>query len=119
MGSGSYPSKVRTFDPSWVANQSPLRADVSRDKETLMKLNSILAPLVHSSSTDFLVPPARPCARPGCANSFVELWEETGLLCGRCAIETDLYDRDLRWDRVHSPAEAPRKARAGPELHKA
>lgn len=36
------------------------------------------------------------CATPSCTNLVSEYWEETGRLCGRCAIEDDLYDRETR-----------------------
>lgn len=39
------------------------------------------------------------CASPTCFNTFVDPWDETGL-CERCAIETELFDRDARWERV-------------------
>lgn len=42
---------------------------------------------------------ARLCARPHCNNVVAEPWEETGTLCASCAIESDLSDREGRWDR--------------------
>ena len=48
------------------------------------------------------VPPTGPvehpslCATPNCNNLVTDYWEETGRLCGRCAIEEDLYDRETR-----------------------
>ncbi len=36
------------------------------------------------------------CATPDCTNLVTDSWEETGRLCGRCAIEEDLYDRETR-----------------------
>ncbi len=40
------------------------------------------------------------CARPGCLNPVVEAWDDSGQLCSRCALETDLFDRTDRWDRL-------------------
>lgn len=42
-----------------------------------------------------------PCARPGCSNTVVDEWEESGLLCAECALEEDLCDREGRWDRMY------------------
>ncbi|MEO7919765.1 MAG: hypothetical protein ABIT01_09905, partial [Thermoanaerobaculia bacterium] len=45
--------------------------------------------------------PVRPiCAAPGCTNVVLDPWDDTGRLCGRCAIEEELFDRDSRRDRV-------------------
>jgi hypothetical protein len=41
------------------------------------------------------------CARAGCANTVVDEWEESGLLCAECALEEDLCDRESRWDRIY------------------
>jgi hypothetical protein len=41
------------------------------------------------------------CARAGCPNTVVDEWEESGLLCGECALEEDLCDREARWDRMY------------------
>jgi hypothetical protein len=41
----------------------------------------------------------RLCATPDCHSVVEEPWDETGTLCARCAIETDLSDREGRWDR--------------------
>ena len=45
---------------------------------------------------------ARVCARDGCTNPLVEVWEETESLCGRCAVETELFDREARRERLWS-----------------
>jgi hypothetical protein len=42
------------------------------------------------------------CANPICSNLVLEVWEETGRYCARCAIEQDLYDREARRERVFS-----------------
>ena len=42
-----------------------------------------------------------PCAREGCPNTVLDEWEESGLLCGECALEKDLCDREARWDRIY------------------
>ncbi len=47
------------------------------------------------------VPRRVACARPGCPNTVVDEWEESGLLCGECALEEDLCDREARWDRMY------------------
>lgn len=39
------------------------------------------------------------CASPTCFNSFVDSWDESGL-CERCVLETELFDREARWERV-------------------
>ena len=41
------------------------------------------------------------CARAGCTNTVLDEWEESGLLCGECALEEDLCDREARWDRMY------------------
>ena len=41
------------------------------------------------------------CARAGCTNTVLDEWEESGLLCGECALEDDLCDREARWDRMY------------------
>jgi hypothetical protein len=41
------------------------------------------------------------CSRAGCPNTVVDEWEESGLLCGECALEEDLCDREARWDRMY------------------
>ncbi len=47
-------------------------------------------------------PPRRvPCSRPGCPNTVLEEWEESGLLCSECALEEELRDREARWDRMY------------------
>lgn len=55
-----------------------------------------------------VTPPATPrvprrvaCARAGCLNTVLDEWEESGLLCGECALEEDLCDREARWDRMY------------------
>lgn len=40
------------------------------------------------------------CASQGCGNLVHEAWEETGTLCGRCAIGNELFDRDSRRENV-------------------
>jgi hypothetical protein len=47
---------------------------------------------------------ARVCARDGCTNPLVDVWEETETLCGRCALETELFDRDSRRERFFANA---------------
>jgi hypothetical protein len=47
------------------------------------------------------VPRRVACARAGCPNTVVDEWEESGLLCGECALEEDLCDREARWDRMY------------------
>jgi hypothetical protein len=47
------------------------------------------------------------CAAPGCTNVVQENWDETGRLCGRCAIEEELFDRESRWDRVFPDRRPP------------
>ena len=42
-----------------------------------------------------------PCARAGCPNTVLDEWEESGLLCAECALEEDLRDREVRWDRMY------------------
>ena len=56
---------------------------------------------------DLSIPIPRPsfepdaiCAGPGCSNVVTESWDDLGRLCGRCAIEDDLFDRESRWSRV-------------------
>ena len=46
-------------------------------------------------------PKTVPCARTGCPNTVLDEWEESGLLCGECALEEDLCDREARWDRMY------------------
>ena len=41
------------------------------------------------------------CSRAGCPNTVVDEWEESGLLCGECALEEELCDREARWDRMY------------------
>lgn len=41
------------------------------------------------------------CTRPGCPNTILDEWEESGLLCAECALEEDLCDRESRWDRIY------------------
>jgi hypothetical protein len=41
------------------------------------------------------------CARPGCPNTVLDEWEESGLLCSECALEEELRDREARWDRMY------------------
>ncbi|MBI3270965.1 MAG: alpha/beta fold hydrolase [Planctomycetes bacterium] len=40
----------------------------------------------------------RACSTPGCKGRVLESWEPSGRLCGRCALEHDLFDRDARWE---------------------
>lgn len=40
------------------------------------------------------------CARPHCHNLVQDAWEDTGTLCAKCAIESDLFDRAARWERA-------------------
>ncbi len=47
------------------------------------------------------VPRRVACARSGCTNTVLDEWEESGLLCGECALEEDLCDREARWDRMY------------------
>lgn len=47
------------------------------------------------------VPRRVACARVGCTNTVLDEWEESGLLCGECALEEDLCDREARWDRMY------------------
>ncbi len=44
----------------------------------------------------------RLCAHANCCNLVAEVWEETGTLCARCAIEEDLFDREERRRRSFS-----------------
>jgi hypothetical protein len=48
------------------------------------------------------------CAVPGCPNRVSEPWEETGRLCPRCAVETELFDREARFE---VPRPLPREVR--------
>lgn len=59
-------------------------------------------PQAHSTSGSGtrLFPSALVCSAPGCTNVVRESWDEVGRLCGRCAIEDDLFDRESRWSRV-------------------
>lgn len=47
------------------------------------------------------VPRRVPCSRAGCPNTVGDEWEESGLLCGECALEEELCDREARWDRMY------------------
>ena len=47
------------------------------------------------------VPRCVACSRAGCPNTVVDEWEESGLLCGECALEEELCDREARWDRMY------------------
>ena len=47
------------------------------------------------------VPRRVACSRAGCPNTVVDEWEESGLLCGECALEEELCDREARWDRMY------------------
>ena len=47
------------------------------------------------------VPRRVACSRTGCPNTVVDEWEESGLLCGECALEEELCDREARWDRMY------------------
>ncbi len=45
-------------------------------------------------------PYPRPCVTPGCRHKVNESWEDSGLLCADCVIESELYDREARWDHI-------------------
>jgi hypothetical protein len=47
------------------------------------------------------VPKRVACSRPGCSNTVLDEWEESGLLCPECALEEELRDREARWDRMY------------------
>ena len=62
-------------------------------------------PFRRREATADRLPPASPrrvrCAKPGCPNTVVDEWEESGLLCAECALEEELCDREVRWDRMY------------------
>ena len=72
-------------------------------------LNQNRSNFVSESSYQAGALPKEPiCAAPGCSNVVFESWDEKGRICGRCAIEEELFDRESRWNRVFPVAERGR-----------
>lgn len=46
------------------------------------------------------------CENSGCHNLVSDCWDPEGRLCGRCALDAELFDREKRWARVFPAAYA-------------
>jgi hypothetical protein len=66
-------------------------------------MTKLLELLLKESTIETSVEPRvepRACVTPGCPHMVTEPWDGTGLLCYQCAVESELYDREARWDHV-------------------